>query len=50
VVHVDDLAERAKRRIGRPSRVEGFRKRAMFNVPNPWVNLMFMRGGYNPCP
>jgi hypothetical protein len=27
VVHVDDLAEREKRRIGRPSIVEGFRKR-----------------------
>ena len=26
VVHVDDVAERAKRRIGRPSRVENFRK------------------------
>jgi transposase len=26
VVHVDDAAERAKRRIGRPSRVENFRK------------------------
>lgn len=26
VVHVDDGAERAKRRIGRPSRVENFRK------------------------
>ena len=29
VVQVDDLAERAKRRIGRPSRVEGFRKRVV---------------------
>ena len=27
VAQVDDLAERAKRRIGRPSRVENFRKR-----------------------
>jgi len=26
VVHVDDAAERGKRRIGRPSRVENFRK------------------------
>ena len=26
VVHVDDAAERAKRRIGRPSQVENFRK------------------------
>ena len=26
MVHVDDGAERAKRRIGRPSRVENFRK------------------------
>lgn len=29
VVHVDDAAERAKRRIGRPSRVEGFRERVV---------------------
>ena len=29
VVHVDDAAERAQRRIGRPSRVESFRKLVM---------------------
>jgi len=29
VVHVDDVAERGKRRIGRPSMVENFRKLVM---------------------
>jgi transposase len=55
VVHVDDAAERARRRIGRPSRVEGFRERVVGilreepDLPSLEVLRRVREAGYKGC-